>query len=151
MAKQKKRAAKKSAGKAKPKRVVKKAEKKTAAKSLKPKKAVKSKAAAKPVKAKSTVLPSKPVPASALAKKPAKLLMEGEPKKPSLPRAGPSAIPKDPDLDEELGGEEVDMSGEGEMDEDIEEELTLDDEDEDVDYLEKSEELLDDSDDYHTH
>jgi hypothetical protein len=33
----------------------------------------------------------------------------------------------------------------------VEEELALDDDEEDVDYLEKSEDLLDDSDDYRTH
>jgi hypothetical protein len=58
-------------------------------------------------------------------------------------------IPKDPDLDEELGEDDVDMTGE--IDEDVEEELTLDGEDEDADFLEKPETLLDDADDYHTH
>jgi len=59
--------------------------------------------------------------------------------------------PKDEELDEEMGDEELGMSGEGEMEEEMEEDLSLDDEDEDVDYIEKSEDLLDDSDDYRTH
>jgi hypothetical protein len=59
------------------------------------------------------------------------------------------AMPKDPDLDEEEIGEEIDLSGESEMDEDVEEDLSLGDEDEeDVDYIEKSDDLVDDSDDY---
>jgi hypothetical protein len=58
---------------------------------------------------------------------------------------------KDVVLDEEAGEEELEIVGEGEMDDEIEEDLTLDDEDEDVDYIEKSEDLLDDSDDYRTH
>jgi hypothetical protein len=62
---------------------------------------------------------------------------------------GAPAMPKDPDLDEdEIGEEEIDLSGEGEMDEDMEEDLSLDDDEEDVDYLEKSDDILDDSDDY---
>jgi hypothetical protein len=62
---------------------------------------------------------------------------------------GAPAMPKDPDLDEdEMGEEEIDLSGEGEMDEDMEEDLSLDDDEEDVDYLEKSDDILDDSDDY---
>jgi hypothetical protein len=62
---------------------------------------------------------------------------------------GMPAMPKDPDLDEEEIGEEIDLSGESEMDEDVEEDLSLGDEDEeDVDYIEKSDDLVDDSDDY---
>jgi hypothetical protein len=57
-------------------------------------------------------------------------------------------MPKDADLDEELGEEEVDIAVEA--DEDVEEELTLDGEDEDADFPEKRESLLDDTDDYHT-
>jgi hypothetical protein len=72
-----------------------------------------------------------------------------EPQKPTLSRPTGSPIPKDPDLDEELGEDDVDMTGE--IDEDVEEELTLDGEDEDADFLEKPETLLDDADDYHTH
>jgi hypothetical protein len=46
----------------------------------------------------------------------------------------------------------VDLAGEAdEVDEDVEEELTLDGEDEDADFLEKPETLIDDADDYHTH
>jgi RNA polymerase primary sigma factor len=55
---------------------------------------------------------------------------------------------KDSDLDEELGEEDVDIAVEA--DEDVEEELTLDGEDEDTDFPEKREGLLDDADDYHT-
>jgi hypothetical protein len=60
-----------------------------------------------------------------------------------------SLMPKDSDLDEELGEEEVDITVEA--DEDVEEELTLDGEDEDAVFPEKREGLLDDADDYHTH
>ena len=56
---------------------------------------------------------------------------------------------KDADLDEELGEDEVEIAVEA--DEDVEEELTLDGEDEDASFPEKSEGLLDDADDYHTH
>ena len=56
---------------------------------------------------------------------------------------------KDPDLDEELGEDDVEIAVEA--DEDVEEELTLDGEDEDADFPEKPEGLLDDADDYHTH
>jgi len=57
-------------------------------------------------------------------------------------------MPKASDLDEELGEEDVDIAVEA--DEDVEEELTLDGEDEDADFPEKRESLLDDTDDYHT-
>jgi hypothetical protein len=60
-----------------------------------------------------------------------------------------SPMLKDSDLDEELGEEDVDTAVEA--DEDVEEELTLDGEDEDADFPEKREGLLDDADDYHTH
>ena len=68
-------------------------------------------------------------------------------------KGAPAVAPKEPDLDEEeMGEEEIDLSGESEseseMDEEIEEDLSLDDDEEDVDYLEKSDDLLDDSDDY---
>lgn len=59
-----------------------------------------------------------------------------------------SQLPKDSDLDDELGEDDVDIAVEG--DEDVEEELTLDGEDEDTDFPEKREGLLDDADDYHT-
>jgi hypothetical protein len=59
-----------------------------------------------------------------------------------------SPLLKDPDLDEELGEDDVDIAVEA--DEDVEEELTLDGEDEDTDFPEKREGLLDDADDYHT-
>ncbi len=60
-----------------------------------------------------------------------------------------SPMLKDPDIDEELGEDDVDIAAEA--DEDVEEELTLDGENEDADLLEKPEGLLDDADDYHTH
>ena len=57
-----------------------------------------------------------------------------------------SPTPKDSDLDDELGEDDVDVAVEA--DEDVEEELTLDGEDEDTDFPEKREGLLDDADDY---
>lgn len=50
--------------------------------------------------------------------------------------------------DEEEMAEDLDDVSEEEMEEEIEEELGLDNEDDDVDYLEKSEDLLDDADEY---
>ena len=55
---------------------------------------------------------------------------------------------KDADLDDELGDDDVDLAVEA--DEDVEEELTLDGDDEDADFTDKREGLLDDADDYHT-
>ena len=55
---------------------------------------------------------------------------------------------KDADLDEELGDDDIDIAGEA--DEDVEEELTLDGDDEDDDFTDKREVLLDDTEDYHT-
>ena len=78
-----------------------------------------------------------------------KPFVEEEPQQPLLSRPMGSPIPKDADLDEELGEDEVDIAVEA--DEDVEEELTLDGEDEDADFPEKPEGLLDDADDYHTH
>ena len=72
-----------------------------------------------------------------------------EPQKPLLSQPMGSPMPKDSDLDEELGEDDVDIAVE--VDEDVEEELTLDGEDEDADFPEKREGLLDDADDYHTH
>ena len=66
-----------------------------------------------------------------------------------LSRPTGAPIQKDSDLDEELGEDDVDIAVE--VDEDVEEELTLDGEDGDADFLEKPEGLLDDADDYHTH
>ena len=78
-----------------------------------------------------------------------KSFADEEPKKSlSLQPMGSQAL-KDPDLDEELGEDDVDIGVEG--DEDVVEELTLDGEDEDADLPEKPEGLLDDADDYHTH
>ena len=59
-----------------------------------------------------------------------------------------SPLLKGSELDEELGEDDVDIAVEA--DEDVEEELTLDGEDEDTDFPEKREGLLDDADDYHT-
>jgi len=77
--------------------------------------------------------------------------VEEAPQKPVLLRPLGSPMPKDADLEDELP-EDVDMADEvDEVDEDVEEELTLDGEDEDSDFLEKPESLLGDGDDYHTH
>ena len=82
-------------------------------------------------------------------KKSVKPFVEEEPRKSVLPQAMGSPMLKDADLDEELGEDEVEIAVEA--DEDVEEELTLDGEDEDAGFPEKSEGLLDDADDYHTH
>ncbi|TKB95686.1 MAG: hypothetical protein E8D41_00585 [Nitrospira sp.] len=64
-------------------------------------------------------------------------------------KAGGPSIPKDPDLDDDLvDDDDVDLAVEA--DEDVEEELTLDGDDEDADFTDKREVLLDDTDDYHT-
>ena len=120
MAKMKKRPAKKKTVKAKAKKSPKQAAKKTAKKptaTLAPKK----KTGAAPAQSKPTAV-KKAVP-------------NEEPRK--LPASkGIPAMPKEPELDEEeIGEEEIDLSGESEMDED-------------VDYIEKSDDLIDDSDDY---
>jgi len=144
MAKVKKRSAKKPA-KAKGRVAAKKKAGKSARKPApaKPKRSAKRKVS-KPV-AVSKVAPS-PV------KKPIKPGLEEEPKKPIASKSIPPVEPKEADLeDEEMADDELGMSGESEIEEDMEEDLTLDDDEEDVDYLEKSEELLDDSDDYRTH
>jgi hypothetical protein len=78
-----------------------------------------------------------------------KPFVDEEPQKPVLSRPMGSPMLKDSDLDEELGEDDVDIAVEA--DEDVEEELTLDGEDADADFLEKPESLLDDADDYHTH
>ena len=78
-----------------------------------------------------------------------KPFVDETPQKFVLPQPMGLPILKDSDLDEELGEEEVDIAVEA--DEDVEEELTLDGEDEDADFPEKPEGLLDDADDYHTH
>ena len=77
---------------------------------------------------------------------------EDEDQKPVSSRSMGSPTPKDSDLEDELVNDDVDMADDAdEVDEDVEEELTLDGEDEDSDFLEKPESLLEDSDDYHTH
>jgi len=77
---------------------------------------------------------------------------EDEVQKPVSSRPTASPMPKDSDLEDELIDDDVDMVDDAdETDEDVEEELTLDGEDEDPDFLEKPESLLEDSDDYHTH
>ncbi len=91
---------------------------------------------------------SKPA-APAFDKKSVKPFAGEEHQKPLLSQPMGSAMPKDSDLDEELGEDDVDIAVE--VDEDVEEELTLDGEDEDTDFPEKREGLLDDADDYHTH
>lgn len=69
-----------------------------------------------------------------------------------MPEAGKAAKfeaePPQPDLDdEEELVEDIDDVSE-EIEEEVEEELGLDNQDDDVDYLEKSEDLLDDTDEY---
>lgn len=78
-----------------------------------------------------------------------KLFVDEEPQQSLLSRPMGSPTLKEPDLDEELAEEDVDIAVEA--DEDVEEELTLDGEDEDAGFPEKPESLLDDADDYHTH
>jgi hypothetical protein len=78
--------------------------------------------------------------------------VDEEVRKPVSSKVPPAVEPKEAELDEEdMGDDELEMGGDGEMEEDMEEDLTLDDDEEEVDYLEKSEDLLDDSDDYRTH
>ena len=59
--------------------------------------------------------------------------------------------PKQLELDEEEMAEDIDEDMSDEIEDDMDEDLALDDEDDDVDYLEKSEDLLDEGDDYRTH
>src|SRR5512146_2863694 len=128
MAKMKKRPAKKKTAKAATKRSAKKAARKPVSKMTAQKPAPKKKAVG-------TSVPAKPGPAMK------KTGVDEEPRKTSLSKPAPAIIPKGPDLEEE-------GMGEGEIEEEIEEELPLDGDEEDVDYLEKSEDLLDDSDEF---
>jgi hypothetical protein len=59
--------------------------------------------------------------------------------------------PKQMELDDDEAAEELDEDMSDEIEDDMDEELALEDEEDDVDYLEKSEELLDEGDDYRTH
>jgi hypothetical protein len=90
----------------------------------------------------------KPV-VSASDKKSVKPVAEEESKRSVSQQLMGASMLKDADLDEELGDEDVDIAVEA--DEDVEEELTLDGDDEDEGFPEKPEGLLDDADDYHTH
>lgn len=144
MAKSKKRPKKKGAVKQKKRATTKKSVKKSAVKKVVKKPARK---AASPSKKKATGTPVTSKPADV------KRSISDEELKEKLAKTIPAAIPKEPELDDEdLGEEELDLDNEGgveeEIEEEIEEDLTLEDDDEDVDYLEKSEDLLDDSDDY---
>jgi len=143
MAKKKKRATKARAARTGKKAAVRKKTAKTARKA-KRKAAPKKKAAVKKstAQAKAGGAPVKKVVESA---------EEATPRQKAIAKPAIPLEPKDEELDEEMGDEELGMSGEGEMEEEMEEDLSLDDEDEDVDYIEKSEDLLDDSDDYRTH
>lgn len=69
---------------------------------------------------------------------------EEAPRKPA--KVAAPIEPKDVDLDEDLA--EDDLEIEGEIEEEAQEELDLDDEDDADDLIEKSENLLDDHDDY---
>ena len=143
MAKKKKRATKSRTARARRKNV---AKKKTAKKASKAKRkaAPKKKAGAKKpaIQAKAGGAPVKKVVPAA---------EEDTLRQKVVAKPGVPLEPKDEELDEEMGDEELGISPESEMDDEIEEDLPLDEEDEDVDYLEKSEDLLDDSDDYRTH
>jgi hypothetical protein len=140
MAKTKKRPATKRPAKTKAKASAKKVTKRAAAK----------KPAKKQAPAKAKVAPKKKAGGGSTPARPAPVKgLDEEAKKPTVSKAVPGIVPKEPDLDEEIADDEIDISSEGEIEEDMEEDLTLDDDDEeDVDYLEKSEDLLDDSDDY---
>src|SRR5512146_2077443 len=140
MAKMKKRPAKKKTAKAATKRSAKKAARKPVSKMTAQKPAPKKRSTARATtapkkKAVGTSVPAKPGPAMK------KTGVDEEPRKTSLSKPAPAIIPKGPDLEEE-------GMGEGEIEEEIEEELPLDGDEEDVDYLEKSEDLLDDSDEF---
>jgi hypothetical protein len=157
MGKMKKRPVKKGSAKAKAKggakRSTKKSTKKLAVKKIKKKTAKrKSVAKAKTKKAhkkKPTGIVTSAKTVAPVAQQPARSLLDEEPKGTALSKPVPAAMPKVPDLeDEEIVDEEIEIGAEGELDEDMEEELALDDDEEDVDYLEKSGDLLDDSDDY---
>nr|WP_087475826.1 hypothetical protein [Nitrospira cf. moscoviensis SBR1015] len=66
-----------------------------------------------------------------------------------MPRKAAVAAPVEPreaDLDEEIAGEELEM--ESDIEEDVQEELDLDEDDESDGIIEKSEDLLDEHDDY---
>jgi hypothetical protein len=165
MAKNKKKPAKKKASKAKAKakaksavkkaakkparrKAAKKAARKTSKKTAK-KRSIATKAVQKkPVVMTVPTVSSKPA-APALDKKSVKPFVDEGPQKSSFSQPIGSPILKDPDLDEELGEDDVDIAVEA--DEDVEEELNLGGEDEDADFPEKREGLLDDADDYHTH
>ncbi|MDH4237010.1 MAG: hypothetical protein OEV17_07160, partial [Nitrospira sp.] len=54
--------------------------------------------------------------------------------------------PREADIDEEIVGDELEI--EGDIEEDVQEELDLDEDDESDEIIEKSEDLLDDQDDY---
>jgi RNA polymerase primary sigma factor len=157
MAKIKKKPAKKTPPKAKAKArpAVKKAAKKPATKKTTKKTAKK---VAKPVAAskanqkksvalKSSASSSKPA-APALDKKSAKPFTDEERQKSLFSQPGGASMLKDADLEDDLGDDDVDLAVEA--DEDVEEELTLDADDEEADFTDKREGLLDDADDYHT-
>jgi hypothetical protein len=129
------------------------ASKKPAAKKKVAKKASKAKRKAAPKKKKAPAKKPKVQgkAGGASVKKAVQPAEEETPRQKVIAKPAVPLEPKDEELDGEIGDEELEMSGEGEMEEEIEEDLPLDDEDEDVDYLEKSEDLLDDSDDYRTH
>lgn len=134
-----KRAAKRSAKKA----VKKPAKRKIVNKSAKKKPAAKAK---KLPKKKASMAPPRAVPVETVKK----ALSEEEKTRTKL---APPAAPKEPDLeDEEIVDDELDLANEGGMEEDMEEEmdenLPFGEDEEDVDYLEESENLLDDTDDF---
>lgn len=144
----KKAAAKKSAGKKKASASSKKkvATKKKVTKKPVKKGAVAKKKPAKPAKkvVKKSVKKAAPKPVQSGASTP----KAGVQEEPILRKAVTAAPvePREADLDEEMAGEELEM--EGDIEEDVQEELDLDEDDEGDGIIEKSEDLLDDQDDY---
>lgn len=122
----------------------KKTAKKTAKKEVKKTSPAKARKAAAPTRKKQPAAAKKPVKSS---------MVDDETTKQAVSKPAKSEVePKQLDLDEDEITEEIDEDMSDEIEEDMEEELALDDEDDDdVDYLEKSEDLLDEGDDYRTH
>lgn len=160
---------KRRTGMAKKKAATKKSSgKKKASASSKKKATNKKKVTKKPVK-KGSVVKKKPAkPAKKVAKKAARKAVKKSAKKaaPALGRSGASAPnasvqegpilrkavaaapvePRETDLDEEIVGDELEI--EEDLEEDVQEELDLDEDDSGDGIIEKSEDLLDDQDDY---
>jgi hypothetical protein len=148
--------------------MAKKKKKAAARKSLRPKKAAKSskkRAVKKTVRKRAAVKRSKPAAKKKSSKKsalkksrsskggqsgaPVAKRVSADEVEPRKSVAAKQAVPVEPgeaDIEEEIGHEELEM--EGDLDEDVQEELDLDTEDDGDGLIEKSEDLLDDHDDY---